>query len=272
GSHDRPLTALAWGPRDGLAASADLGGGIKLWDISAARPRWSAQNAKSVYALAFHPEGKLLATAGSDGVIQLLQVADGGITRERNLGLATVHALAWSADGTTLYAGGRLPGAADEVGCVMVWQPWNNAGIARLVGHPGAVRALAISADGRRLAVGGNKGPVRIWDEQGRLLKELSVAVPVRALAFAPDGARLATNGPPGAPLLLWDWARATSQPLHGFERPVHALAFAPDSQRLAAAGSAGFLRIWRLDTGLLERTFRGNASSIQALVYSADG
>ena len=107
--------ALAFAADDSLFAAGDQTGRVALWDGRLGRrlgilrnvfPRPLGADPEGVSALAFSPDGRTLAVAGSAGGLQLWDVA----TQQR-LGdeLTTpgedIDSMAFSSDGTTLYAG-----------------------------------------------------------------------------------------------------------------------------------------------------------------------
>src|SRR5262249_10255411 len=135
----------------------------------------------------------------------------------------TVTAVVFSADGASLFSGGvdrpvrrwdvaarrevlRFGDARHEVGCV-AWSPAGHvlAGqgvsvrayapargreLLRLAGHPDAVRAVAVSADGHRAVSGGDDRTVRVWDlPGGREVHRLARhRAGVTGVALSPDG------------------------------------------------------------------------------------
>src|SRR5262249_18534849 len=103
-------------------------------------------------------------------------------------------------------------------------------------GNWGSIYAMALSPDGRWLAVGGylhdfDKSiatAIRLYDfangSQVALLKGQDDVV--KALAFSPDGARLISGGADKT-AIIWDLAaRKPLVRLSGHERPIDAVAF----------------------------------------------
>lgn len=162
------------------------------------------QRESNVVAAAFGPGGALLALAWQDGTVELWDVGNPG--RPRSLGTlegagGPARAMAVSSDGKTLAvgsgdaqvrlwdisaAGGRGLAAADRRPTAVV------------SGHGGPVEAVALSRDGRLLALGSTDQSATVWDVSGARPVRSAVlsghASTVSALAFAPDGRTLATG------------------------------------------------------------------------------
>jgi WD40 repeat protein len=188
-----PVKAVRFGPAGRLLATgaADVKNGAVLWDvtdpddparIATIRPQgrdWAARGIESqrptVHAVAFSPDGRLLATAsgnrfatqeasGSGGSVALWDVTDparpvrtGPLSRARQ---GEVYAVAFSPDG-------RLLASGHERAVVMVRDvsdPANPVVTATLTGHRGGVLAVAFSPDGRLLASCGTDKTVMLWD------------------------------------------------------------------------------------------------------------
>jgi len=117
-----------------------------------------------------------------------------------------------------------------------------------LEGHPKAVTAVALTADGRNLASAASDSSIIVWDTaSGRKVRDVHASLnplqqqlsgdhlPTRVLAVSPDGSHLAAAN--SGVVSLWDVAAGKRKR----KRPsflTSALAFAPDGVRLAVATS----------------------------------
>jgi WD40 repeat protein len=163
-----------------------------------------AAGAGEVYAVAFSPDGKMIATTGTDGVAHLWHVATHhqiGATPPSNLGFKSV---AFSPDGKTLATAGNNK--------VRLWTV--SSGILTQSGTPLAsgndvMHAVAFSPDGRTAATANDDGTARLWD----VATQQQIGAPLTAspggvkdVAFSPDGKALATASGDGM-VQLWDIA-----------------------------------------------------------------
>ncbi|MGW1768420.1 caspase, EACC1-associated type [Streptomyces sp. NPDC002073] len=235
----------------------------RLWSVEpgrgAVRARGSLPQRKSnVQAAAFGPGGAVLVLGWQDGTVEVWDVEEPD--RPRRLGTLNgtggpPRSMAVSRDGATLaVASGdaqvRLWDVSRTAGC----RPATAADCrpsAVISGHGGPVEAVALSKDGRRLALGSTDHSASVWDISGYRPVRSAVltghATTVSALAFSPDGRTLASGDHDGA-VRFWSLtdrlaptvaARPVRVPTPDFYRwfeSVVPYVLAPDGRLLALA------------------------------------
>ena len=207
--------------------------------------------------------------------------------------LRPILAVAISAGGETLACG-----RGNEI---CLYQPASGALVARLVdpalaesathrpstmAHRDLVQSLAFQPKGDLLASGGYR-EVKLWRHVGAnwsLARTIGSADDpaqfadrVIALDFSPDGKLLATGGGEpsrGGELKIWNVAdgrlvRAISNP---HSDAVCSLHFSPDGSLLASGGADRFLRVFRVATGELVKSFEGHTGHLLGVAWRADG
>lgn len=178
-----------------------------------------------------------------------------------------------SRDGQTLVTAGG-DSLLYRPGDVVAWKLADGTRLGDFVGHPTAVWAAKLSADGRFLATAGYDGLVRIWDVASRQPKHDLAKHKgwVRAVAFAPDGTRLASAGEDGT-VVLWDAVTgADLKSIAAHEGAVTCLAFAPDGATLASGGSDKVVKLWNAADGGEKAKLEGHGDAVWAVAYAPDG
>lgn len=157
-------------------------GEIIVWDIEAGTvlSRMRVPGSR-VYAVAFHPEGTVLASGWEDHQVRVWDIA-----AERELYALSGHAgevsvVAW-------HPKGRLLVSAGDDRTVRLWDTEARREVRLLQGYHGA----SSSGDGARLVTGG-AGGLAVWDTaSGRELQRLDGSLTFSRLAFRPDGKQAA--------------------------------------------------------------------------------
>ncbi|HEY7910761.1 MAG TPA: WD40 repeat domain-containing protein [Blastocatellia bacterium] len=275
---------------------------VELWDAKGAQLKRSLTEFEGpIIQACFSQDGKRLATASwelknerpaagatkyykATAVVKVWDVATGEMEWSQKDFTYDVASMLFSPDGSMLVTGGTEVAAA-SVGGVKVWDA-RTGNIIRKMGYRAPVMGLAISPDGRMLAVRKmiyfqSKGEVKLYDtltwKEVRVLKE--------------------TKGTDRGPYSLYAYGAGSFR-----KKDMKNILFSPDGRKLAV-GASGLVKnelfneinIWDIESGTLDSTItvssldftgkskrgeyrflysvlRRNSELIERLAYSADG
>lgn len=192
-----PVTALAFAPQAPVLASAS-GSGCDVWLWHAERGEAmlmipDAVDGCSIEAIAFAPQGDVLAVAGVDWLST--GGSDGGVCLWDVATPRRLVRLPGGARALAFHPAGRLLVTASLKRTVQVWDTTTGEQVAELTGHDDTVTCVACSPDGRFIASGGDDRTVRLWDvSTGAALGTTELDTQVKFVCFAPDGRSLYTG------------------------------------------------------------------------------
>ena len=131
---------------------------------------------------------------------------------------------------------------------------------------------LALSKDGRLLAVAAGTRLVTMWDlTDGKVVTTYeSRSGAVHTVQFSPDGGWLAMGGDEGVSLVRTQGAPRTLL-LQGTARGIAAVSFSPDGERLVGAGLYS-ISVWDVNTRVQVATFAGEAHAYREIAVAPDG
>ncbi len=251
------VCALAVLPGAQQVAVGTADGGLAILDVSGPTPvvraTVSAHGAGTTGVVA-HPAGGRLVTVGGNGAVRAWTLAADGVPVPTGrvdapakaagpgaVGTAALSAVAYSADGRLVAAGG-----AD--GVVRVYDGPTLAERHALRGHTDWVTSVAFTPDGRSVLAASADKTVRRFDLP-RPETSVGHTGAVEAVAVSPDGRRFATAS---ADRTAKVFDRATGKlvvTLSGSPSPLAAIAFAgPD--RVVTGGEDGRVRWWDIASG----------------------
>ncbi len=271
----------------------------------AAEPRGAGAQLRGhggpVRAVAVSPDGRTAVSGSFDQSAIRWSLDDNAALQVLRFHDAAVHAVAFLPDSRIVTAG--------EDGRIAVWSKGAAEPDVVLTGHTAQVAALAVSADGARLASASWDHTVRVWPLAGGAPHVLEGhQANVNGVAFMPDGQTLVSAGydatlriwpPAGAPTIV-----ALPSPLNSVAvtgdgeivtgaadgrvrflsaagqitgevevgpMPVVAVAVSPDGALVAAAGIRGSVAVIERAARKLARTLVGPGLPVWSLAFFPD-
>jgi WD40 repeat protein len=221
----------------------------------------------NILAIAFSPDGQLVATGDANNQVRLWGTADYRLLQTYRGHTDWVRAIVFHPDGSQL-----ISGSDDQT--IRLWDIETGGCCAVLSGVPSRAASLALSPDGTFLVSSSETGAVYVWNLhqkqcyqilQGHTLQTWSVA-------FSPDGQHLASSGE-DCTIRLWDvTAWQCLHVLEGHDNWVQSIAFSPDSQFLASGSHDHTVKLWDVHRGECVKTLIGHRDWVWTVALSPDG
>lgn len=144
-------------------------------------------------AVAWSPNGTLIATGGDDRTAKLWRATDGSLVRTMNDG-SHVRAVAFSPNGLLLADG-------NDFG-IKIWRVADGALLHNLTGFTGSVVSVAFSPDGTQVSGASLDGSIRSWNTSSwTRIRLLSVLGSATSIAYSADGFALLAGNDEVSPL-----------------------------------------------------------------------
>ncbi len=212
-----------------------------------------------VTALAYSPDGKLLASSGYHEVL-VWNAEDGSLVRRIPNLAERVYDVQFSQDGTTIVVAAGTPA---QIGEVKQFAVADGQLLADLVITPDSVFAVALSPDGTRLASAGADRSVRVFDlaSQTELLHIEDHADWVMDVAWSPDGKQLVSASRDKTAKVVNAETGEAVITFNGHSDAVYAVAFSKDGKQVISAGEDRQVRLWNVSDAKAVKAVRSSGA-----------
>ncbi|WP_166827887.1 WD40 domain-containing protein [Thalassoroseus pseudoceratinae] len=212
-----------------------------------------------VTALAYSPDGKLLASSGYHEVL-LWNAEDGSLVRRISNLAERVYDVQFSQDGATIVVAAGTPA---QIGEVKQFAVADGQLLADLMITPDSVFAIALSPDGTRLASAGADRSVRVFDleSQAELLHVEDHADWVMDVAWSPDGKQLVSASRDKTAKVVNAETGEAVITFNSHSDAVYAVAFSQDGKQVVSAGEDRQIRLWKVADAKAVKTVRASGA-----------
>lgn len=225
---------------------------------------------EKVDCCAIRDDGKVLAICGPDQVLRVWSLTEMRLTGTFRQ-VSAVVCLTFTPDRKTLITG-------DENGTVRLLSLDGTLKTGLQAHKDGPAFAVAVSADGKKLATGGRDKVIKVWDISKPRTPPPAVLTghtnPVLGLAFSPSGEALVSVA--DEQMRVWDTSgdKAKAGATVALGGKARSVAFSPDGKKIVTAGSPETNRVWAFNDGKPDKAtpFATDGRGAFSAAFSPDG
>jgi WD40 repeat protein len=227
-------------------------------------------------ALAFSPDGKVLASAGGDRAVKLWDTSSWREIKKLEGHKDNINAMAFSPDGSMLATATGSSSVTGTESNIKLWNIQSGVQAATLGGQSSRANGMAVSSDGNKVAyleTDTRRTILSIWDlAKGQKARTFEIPLWLFSVAFSPDGSTLLTVGRDGR-ARLWDANTGrVKQLINAHADTAFHASFSPDGKRIVTASADKTIKLWEVESGRELKTFYGHQDSVMCVVFSPDG
>jgi len=228
---------------------------------------------EAVRAIAFSPDGALLAAAGGlparSGEVRIWDVASRTELRTIKGHTDCIYAVAFSPDGKSI-----ATSSYDKL--IKLWTVDSGQEIRTFKDHIDAVYALAFTPDGKRLISGAADRTVKVWDAAtGERLYTLSEPQDgLNTIALDPSGKYIAAAGLDKT-IRIWELGPKGGMLVNSLiahEDAILKLVYSPDGKWIASSAADKTIKIFNARDLTEIKTFANQPDWVLSLEFSPDG
>jgi WD40 repeat protein/energy-coupling factor transporter ATP-binding protein EcfA2 len=185
----------------------------------------------------FSPDGKTIASSGSDGSIKVWNL-DVSLVNEAEGDGSSINDFLFSSDGKYIVSG-------DADGAIQVWNLSSNS-MNEFQAHSSAIQSIDLNSQEELIVSASNDGTAKVWHLDGQLSTTLSNSASEYRIEFSPDGSYIASAGESSL-IKFWN---LNGQLIHSYQHDNGLILdfFGPDGETLTLASENDTIRFWTTD------------------------
>ena len=276
------MTDVVFHPKEQVVASS-CGNQVHTWDPATGKALKTLVNLgktdKPIKALAYSPDGKLLAVGSDDGILRVVESDSGKVVYTSPSRNARIERVAFSPNG-------KLVAIGDSNSQIAVYVPegkGNQLAMSVQGVELGEVMGVGFTSDSAGVFTCGRDGKARLTagpnadgsnapNTATRLRDYIGHTGPVTGLTVTADGQFLITCGDDRT-VRVWDVKSGKSlRSFQGHTIKVTAVAVRGDGRQVASASDDGAVRVWDLNTTDDHRAMTDSKESLWAVAVSPNG
>jgi WD40 repeat protein len=258
-AHRDLVQSLAFNPEGTLVASGSYRE-VKLWRRQKNGQTLSVTNAdtNAVIAIAVSPDGKWLATAGSDTLIKLWELPSCKPVRSLAGHEKPVTTLQFTTNSARLCSG-----STDK--SLRIWNVADGSLLAS-TNTPAEVNAVTWLADDSQLISGHSDNLIRVWQFSDTPSNAITAVKELKgheggitSLQPLSRAGRQLLSGSSDGTLRQWDVEKGEAVRVMKHDGPITAVAIRPDGKRFASASANNTAKLWNAEDGKLVAELKGD-------------
>ena len=273
--HEAAVESVAFSP-DSRRIVTGGGETVRIWDPTTGQEELAVKPGFPVACVCFSPDGKQIASAGTNGKVTIWNASTGQELLSYKGGAEPVLVV-FSKDGRRIISGGTD-------GAVVIRDAVTGDEIRSLKGDGKEVGSMAVSPDERHVVFGCKDGEIRIQNiATGQRQTTIKAhRNRINSVTFSPDG-RLVATGSSDTTVKVWDVQ--TGKEVHvlkGHRRLVSAVVFSSDGRRVVSGNGKEEVamnpwinrttaKVWDATTGQELFTLTGPEEGVNSVAFSPD-
>ena len=140
-----------------------------------------------------------------------------------------------------------------------------------ILSNKAPIRDFEVSKNGDTIFTCDNTGKVKIWQNNGQLIKEfIAHNKELSSIAISPNGKYIVTGSQDNS-LKLWNTNGDLLKHFQGHSSGVTTVNFSPNGEQILSGSDDNTLILWNLDGSVIQ-SFKGHNSFVQSAVFSPNG